>query len=368
MRLPDELDANARVMVRDDGTDVRARRAINLTGTGAATITVEDNPTTEAVDVTIDVTVGEEPITDHGALSGLEDDDHTQYQLRSEKSAADGYASLDTESLVPTGELGTGTASSSTFLRGDQTWDTPGGSHFEDLFGPYYDESLVVDGGDTYSTRVVSVTADATDGPWLSTTYEDYGDRSYSYLQSGLHDYALSEGFSTSDSYWSVEHMWDSDYDQRSVTAYLEAGSSFVSTETYVIPDNWDRASVTIRSGLAGVYAGSYRTADNSSFNALLGVSGGIDQISALLYVDYQTEVLGTSYEYFGVFPDGIDYADGGPHVEQCVSVSEPEFRAVPADNAGLLTIWLDETNDELNFKVVYSDNTTVKSGTVALA
>lgn len=127
MRLPDELDANARVMVRDDGTDVRARRAINLTGTGAASITVADNPTTEAVDVTIDVTAGEEPITDHGALSGLEDDDHTQYQLRSEKSAADGYASLDTSSLVPTAELGTGTASSTTFLRGDQTWAVPEG-------------------------------------------------------------------------------------------------------------------------------------------------------------------------------------------------------------------------------------------------
>lgn len=64
-------------------------------------------------------------VTDHGALTGLADDDHTQYQKESEKSAASGYASLDAGTLVPTAELGTGAASATKFLRGDQTWATP---------------------------------------------------------------------------------------------------------------------------------------------------------------------------------------------------------------------------------------------------
>ena len=40
------------------------------------------------------------------------------------KGAASGYAGLGSNSLVPTTQLGTGTADSSHFLRGDQTWGT----------------------------------------------------------------------------------------------------------------------------------------------------------------------------------------------------------------------------------------------------
>lgn len=52
-------------------------------------------------------------------------DPHTGYQKESEKSAASGYASLNASTLVPTAELGTGAASSTTFLRGDSTWAAP---------------------------------------------------------------------------------------------------------------------------------------------------------------------------------------------------------------------------------------------------
>lgn len=44
---------------------------------------------------------------DHGDLDGLEDDDHTQYQLRSEKGQANGYGSLDGSTQQPLSELKT---------------------------------------------------------------------------------------------------------------------------------------------------------------------------------------------------------------------------------------------------------------------
>jgi hypothetical protein len=43
--------------------------------------------------------------TDHGLLDGLEDDDHTQYQLRDEKGAVGGYAGLDGSGVVPDDQL-----------------------------------------------------------------------------------------------------------------------------------------------------------------------------------------------------------------------------------------------------------------------
>ncbi len=50
------------------------------------------------------------------------------FQLTSEKAAALGYASLDSSTLVPRAQLGTGTPNSTNFLRGDGTWTNPAGS------------------------------------------------------------------------------------------------------------------------------------------------------------------------------------------------------------------------------------------------
>jgi len=65
-------------------------------GTGIATTRLGDNSSS---------------VSDHGALTGLGDDDHTQYQKESEKSAANGYASLDGTTKVPIAELPTGDTS-----------------------------------------------------------------------------------------------------------------------------------------------------------------------------------------------------------------------------------------------------------------
>ena len=66
---------------------------------------------------------------DHGSLAGLADDDHTQYQLRTEKGAASGYASLDSGTKVPTVELGGSGADATKYLRGDQTWQVVSTDH-----------------------------------------------------------------------------------------------------------------------------------------------------------------------------------------------------------------------------------------------
>lgn len=76
----------------------------------------------------------------HSALSGLTSgDDHTQYQKESEKSAASGYASLNSSSHVPRGELGSGSDGSGDYiLHDDGTWE---------LEATYFWINFVISGG-----------------------------------------------------------------------------------------------------------------------------------------------------------------------------------------------------------------------------
>jgi microcystin-dependent protein len=67
-----------------------------------------DTNTYKSFNGTAWVTLGGEGgggVSDHGDLSGLADDDHTQYQLRTEKGIANGYAGLDVTGTVPLAQL-----------------------------------------------------------------------------------------------------------------------------------------------------------------------------------------------------------------------------------------------------------------------
>lgn len=70
---------------------------------------------------------------------------NTSQQI-SEKGAASGYASLDGSTLVPTAQLGSGTANSGVYLRGDRTWAAVTASY-----------------GTTTSTKTANYTTTATD-------------------------------------------------------------------------------------------------------------------------------------------------------------------------------------------------------------
>ena len=102
-------------------------------------------------------------VTDHGALTGLADDDHTQYQLKSEKGAASGYASLDAGILVPTAQLadiiGAGT-DATRFLRQDHQWEVPAGGS-----GTPTATTVEVNLGATAKTSGKFTITDATIGP-----------------------------------------------------------------------------------------------------------------------------------------------------------------------------------------------------------
>lgn len=62
---------------------------------------------------------------DHGGLFGIGDDDHPHYQLRSEKAAASGYASLDSNGDVPFAQIPVGTAANQV-ASGNHTHTTDG--------------------------------------------------------------------------------------------------------------------------------------------------------------------------------------------------------------------------------------------------
>lgn len=75
---------------------------------------------------------GSTSITKHGDLSGLANDDHTQYQLRSEKGAASGYVPLNASTKVDNTYLQTATATGATVAVGAAAVGTGPKLAFED--------------------------------------------------------------------------------------------------------------------------------------------------------------------------------------------------------------------------------------------
>jgi len=120
-------------------------------------------------------------VTDHGALTGLADDDHAQYatadgargnfeasgavathaaaadphtgyQKESEKGAANGYASLNGSTVVPPAQLGSGSGGATKFLREDSTFQTVSG-------GGAHASTHQAGGGDTLQVQLNEPTA-----------------------------------------------------------------------------------------------------------------------------------------------------------------------------------------------------------------
>lgn len=104
-----------------------------------------------ATTVTDETSFGISKAVGTGTKYAREDHTHgtpsdTPLEKVANKGAASGYASLDATTKVPTAELGTGTASSSTYLRGDRSWQAISvGGHNKDAYSP--DEFRGVSGG-----------------------------------------------------------------------------------------------------------------------------------------------------------------------------------------------------------------------------
>lgn len=113
--------------------DLATHDALGLATDAEVATAVTDHVTADHTGLATDTEVAT-AVSDHAAAA----DPHAGYQKESEKGAASGYAGLDAEAQVPTAQLATGTADTTTFLRGDQTWAVPIAGSGSDGLVPYY--------------------------------------------------------------------------------------------------------------------------------------------------------------------------------------------------------------------------------------
>lgn len=112
-----------KLVIQDSGVSKSERRTLNFIEGTNVTITISDDVVGNQADIQIDATSG--GVTDHGALTGLSDDDHTQYIRH---AIADAQGDLLLASAADT-FVRLGIGGSGTVLTSDGTtasWQAPG--------------------------------------------------------------------------------------------------------------------------------------------------------------------------------------------------------------------------------------------------
>lgn len=138
--LTGEALAAAYATVAEDGTARTQRSTLNFS-TGLDAV---DNSGSSRTDVTVDLSE-----LSHNNLGSLTTGDpHTQYQLESEKAAANGYASLNASTLVPLAQLGSGTPAAGKYVDGAAgVWTTLPTTTVPRYFTFFYGSTLAVTTG-----------------------------------------------------------------------------------------------------------------------------------------------------------------------------------------------------------------------------
>jgi hypothetical protein len=137
-----------------DWTGTHDFTGATVTGLGGGGAHAADHESGGGDEIDIGALDGTITSAQHGTIGA--GDLHPEYQRESEKAAASGYASLDGSTLVPTAQLGTGTATSAKVLRGDRTWATLVGAGFASKWNPWTPPGTIHPMGDEFDDSSVA--------------------------------------------------------------------------------------------------------------------------------------------------------------------------------------------------------------------